>query len=197
MFVNTVVLRSRVDGAATFGELLSDIRDTDLAAFAHADVPYESVVEAVDPVRSEAFAPLTQVWLSVEHNTQVAGPVTAPGGLTVAPFDGGTAIAKVDLMFGVNTADAGLPWTGSVTFATDLFDLSTAEGTAERLVRVLTAVVSAPTFWSGTSTSSRRKNADRSERGPESTRTVTTARRSEPSPTSSIISRRDTCDVTP
>ncbi|WP_169802492.1 non-ribosomal peptide synthetase, partial [Gordonia hydrophobica] len=144
MFVNTVVLRSRVDGGATFDELLSDIRDTDLAAFAHADVPYESVVEAVDPVRSEAFAPLTQVWLSVEHNTQVAGPVTAPGGLTVSPFDDGTAIAKVDLMFGVSTADAGLPWTGSVTFATDLFDRSTAEATAERLVRALTAIVSTP-----------------------------------------------------
>ncbi|MFV3116267.1 non-ribosomal peptide synthase/polyketide synthase [Gordonia amicalis] len=143
MFVNTLVLRSRVDGSATFTELLADIRDTDLAAFAHADVAFESVVEAVDPVRSAAFAPLTQVWLSVE---QGAGRRSAelPNGLVVSPFDGGPTLAKVDLGFGVHTAPAGDPWSGSVTYATDLFDESTVRATADRLIRVLSAVVTAP-----------------------------------------------------
>ncbi|WP_040527714.1 condensation domain-containing protein, partial [Gordonia paraffinivorans] len=56
MFVNTLVFRSRVRGSDSFAELLADVRDTDLAAFAHSDVPFEAVVDAVDPVRSEAFA---------------------------------------------------------------------------------------------------------------------------------------------
>ncbi|WP_222114322.1 condensation domain-containing protein, partial [Gordonia paraffinivorans] len=123
--------------------LLADVRDTDLAAFAHSDVPFEAVVEAVDPVRSEAFAPLTQVWLSVEE-ARAAESVELPGGLELSPFDGAPALAKVDLVFGVYTAESGSPWSGAVTYAADLFDESTVVGFADRLVRVLSAVVSEP-----------------------------------------------------
>ena len=66
MFVNTLVLRTGIQPGDTFADLLGRVRDTDLAAFAHADVPFETVVEALDPVRSEAFSPLAQVILS-EH----------------------------------------------------------------------------------------------------------------------------------
>ena len=55
MFVNTLVLRTGVQPGDTFAELLGRVRATDLAAFANADVPFETVVEALDPVRSEAF----------------------------------------------------------------------------------------------------------------------------------------------
>ncbi|WP_247603510.1 condensation domain-containing protein, partial [Gordonia paraffinivorans] len=143
MFVNTLVLRSRVRGSESFAGLLADVRDTDLAAFAHSDVPFEAVVEAVDPVRSEAFAPLTQVWLSVEE-ARAAESVELPGGLELSPFDGAPALAKVDLVFGVYTAESGSPWSGAVTYAADLFDESTVVGFADRLVRVLSAVVSEP-----------------------------------------------------
>uniref|UniRef100_UPI0035E3D90D non-ribosomal peptide synthetase n=2 Tax=Gordonia paraffinivorans TaxID=175628 RepID=UPI0035E3D90D len=143
MFVNTLVLRSRVRGSESFAGLLADVRDTDLAAFAHSDVPFEAVVEAVDPVRSEAFAPLTQVWLSVE-GARAAESVELPGGLEISPFDGAPALAKVDLVFGVYTAESGSPWSGAVTYAADLFDESTVVGFADRLVRVLSAVVSEP-----------------------------------------------------
>ncbi|GAB85278.1 putative non-ribosomal peptide synthetase [Gordonia rubripertincta NBRC 101908] len=143
MFVNTLVLRSHIDGSATFAELLADVRNTDLAAFAHADVAFESVVEAVDPVRSAAFAPLTQVWLSVEEG---AGQQSAelPNGLVVSPVEDGPTLAKVDLGFGVYTAPAGDPWSGSVTYATDLFDEGTVRATADRLIRVLAAAVADP-----------------------------------------------------
>ncbi len=143
MFVNTLVLRSRVDGSATFAELLADVRDTDLAAFAHADVAFESVVEAVDPVRSAAFAPLTQVWLSVEKGAG-QGAAELPNGLVVSPVEDGPTLAKVDLGFGVGTAPAGEPWSGSITYATDLFDESTVRATADRLIRVLAAAVAEP-----------------------------------------------------
>ncbi|WP_143965713.1 non-ribosomal peptide synthetase [Gordonia zhaorongruii] len=141
MFVNTVVLRTKVDTADSFAEHLAAIRNTDLAAFAHADAPFETVVDAVDPVRSEAFAPLAQVWLSVEDGATGEGAVDLQDQLTVEPFDSGPVIAKVDLLFGVSTAQAGESWTGSVVYATDLFDESTVKSTAERLTRVLSVAV--------------------------------------------------------
>ena len=57
MFVNTLVLRTAVDTGKPFAELLDQVRVTNLDALEYSDVPFESVVEAVDPVRSEAFAP--------------------------------------------------------------------------------------------------------------------------------------------
>ncbi|MBE7194370.1 MAG: amino acid adenylation domain-containing protein, partial [Gordonia polyisoprenivorans] len=95
MFVNTLVLRTRVDGTADFRALLDDVRVTDLDAFANAELPFETLVEALDPVRSEAFAPLAQVMLSFDQAVAgMAGDATAGGalaagevaGLTVTPL---------------------------------------------------------------------------------------------------------------
>ncbi|NEW37025.1 hypothetical protein GV791_31405, partial [Nocardia cyriacigeorgica] len=61
MFVNTVVLRTEVDAATGFAELLHRVRDRDLDAFAYADLPFERLVEVVDPPRSQARHPLFQV----------------------------------------------------------------------------------------------------------------------------------------
>ncbi|MCF8568746.1 amino acid adenylation domain-containing protein [Gordonia sp. HY002] len=144
MFVNTVVLRSQVDTTDSFADHLAAIRNTDLAAFAHADAPFEAVVDAVDPARSEAFAPLAQVWLSVEGGATGDTAVDLQDQLTVEPFESGPVIAKVDMLFGVNTAQAGESWDGSVVYATDLFDESTVAATAERLTRVLASVVRDP-----------------------------------------------------
>ena len=66
MFVNTLVLRTAIESSMSFAQLLDRVRVDDLDAFDHADVPFESVVEAIDPVRSEAFAPLAQVMLSFD-----------------------------------------------------------------------------------------------------------------------------------
>ncbi|WP_308221106.1 condensation domain-containing protein, partial [Gordonia sp. ABSL49_1] len=66
MFVNTLVLRASVDGGQSFAELLDQVSASDVEAFAHGDVPFEAVVDAVKPVRSEAFAPLAQVALNFD-----------------------------------------------------------------------------------------------------------------------------------
>ena len=81
MFVNTVVLRTAIDPAASFAEVMRAVRETDLGAFGHAEVPFERVVEALDPARSAARSPLFQVML-VSQSVAATGvdlPGEAPG----------------------------------------------------------------------------------------------------------------------
>ena len=68
MFVGTLVLRADVDPAASFTDLLARVRSTDLDAFAHADVPFERVVDALAPERSTSHSPLFQVMLEFKNN---------------------------------------------------------------------------------------------------------------------------------
>ncbi|MFD4428862.1 non-ribosomal peptide synthase/polyketide synthase, partial [Nocardia sp. NPDC058497] len=145
MFVNTLVLRTEVAPADTFTELLARVRETDLAAFGHADVPFERLVEVLDPVRSTARNPLFQVMLSLNEDT----PRTlALPGLAVAGFDLPTGVAKFDLELTLtehrddNGAPAGL--TGAFLYATDLFDATTVAGFATRLHRLLDGVLADP-----------------------------------------------------
>lgn len=86
MFVNTLVLRTSIDTARSFAELIAEVRDTDLAAFAHSIVPFEAVVDAVDPVRTEAFAPLAQISLTFGPDRGGAATVEAAG-MQITPMD--------------------------------------------------------------------------------------------------------------
>ncbi|MFI6775439.1 amino acid adenylation domain-containing protein [Nocardia sp. NPDC050412] len=94
MFVNTLVLRTEIDPAMTFDDLLRAVRKVDVAAFGHADVPFERLVELLDPVRSTARHPLFQVMLVFQNlaRTELELP-----GLTVAGVEHGVALAKFDL----------------------------------------------------------------------------------------------------
>ncbi|MET9203195.1 amino acid adenylation domain-containing protein, partial [Gordonia sp. NPDC003585] len=134
MFVNTLVLRTELAPADTVDATLAGVRDTDLAAFDHAGVPFEQVVEAVDPVRSDSFEPLAQTLLVF-----VSAPMPAfdVAGLRVTPRDPGADSAKFDLTFGVRDDGPSTGVSGSVVFATDLFDADTAAGFARGFERVL------------------------------------------------------------
>ncbi len=146
MFVNTLVLRTRIDPDARFTDLLHAVRDTDLDAFAHADVPFERLVEVLNPARSQAHHPLFQVMLSVRD--QPARGLDLPG-LRIEPADVDTGVAKFDLQFtltesrGAQRDPAGI--TVSVNYARDLFDEPTALRLGTRLVRLLAAVAANPT----------------------------------------------------
>ena len=137
MFVNTLVLRTEIDSASGFDAVLDRVRADDLDAFAHADVPFESVVDAINPVRSEAFSPLVQVILSVDPIGADATDAATVNGLTVAPVDITEAPAQVDLNLTVSTGSADEDWSGFLTYATDLFDRATVEEMSRWFLRLL------------------------------------------------------------
>ncbi|MGW0180939.1 amino acid adenylation domain-containing protein, partial [Nocardia sp. NPDC003345] len=145
MFVNTLVLRTEVAPAQPFSELLAQARRTDLAAFSHADIPFERLVDILNPRRSQAHHPLFQVALVFEAATMSdMHSVTLPGlELDIVDFDPG--LAKFDLQLTVGTegvADGRMAMQWS--YATDLFDPETVSEFADRLVRILRAVVANP-----------------------------------------------------
>ncbi|WP_280448849.1 amino acid adenylation domain-containing protein, partial [Nocardia brasiliensis] len=145
MFVNTLVFRSRIDAGEPFTELLARQRETDIQAFANADVPFERLVEVLNPVRSTARHPLFQVGLSFQNLAQSA--LELPG-LTVAGLDIDTALSQFDLHLIATDryGDAGEPEgiTGFFTYATDMFDRNTVQGFVDRFARLLGEIIAAP-----------------------------------------------------
>ncbi|WP_280185550.1 amino acid adenylation domain-containing protein [Nocardia gipuzkoensis] len=149
MFVNTLVLRSDVHPDRSFADLLRTDRDTELAAMAHADIPFERIVEEFgSEARSSGRHPLFQVALSVQDGP--APTLELPGlALRAEPLD--IALAKFDLELRVSNdaVDPGpLPGEPDSVFefvyATELFDARTIETLADRFLRVLTAVTGDP-----------------------------------------------------
>ncbi|WP_405670574.1 amino acid adenylation domain-containing protein [Streptomyces sp. NBC_01530] len=171
-FLNTLVLRTDVSGNPTFTQLLTRVRDTDLAAFENQDLPFEHLVEIIAPPRTAARHPLFQVMLSFDTNTEAAFDLP---GLTTSEFEiPGHETAKFDLNFllrGSYEPD-GRPTgiTGIIAYATDLFDHHTVQALAERLSHLLAELTSDPDQPIGKvevlDTAQRNVNPDRLETRP-------------------------------
>ncbi|MFB7758246.1 condensation domain-containing protein, partial [Streptomyces sp. NPDC056121] len=144
-FVNTLVLRNDTSGDPTFGELVARSKEVVLGAFGHQDLPFERLVEIVNPVRSTARHPLFQVMLAFQNNTV---PRLELDGLTVTPHEATAPIAKFDLsfdlaeQFAADGTPAGIA--GSLEYALDLFDQERAEQISTWLTRLLTAATHHP-----------------------------------------------------
>ena len=154
-FVNTLVLRVDLAGDPTVAELLARVRQRSLAAFEHQDVPFEVLVERLNPTRSLAHHPLVQVmlaWQNWQDNDPAAGVVL--GDLQVTPLPADTHTARMDLTFSLaeRWTEAGQPAgiAGAVEFRTDVFDPASIEVLIERLARVLGALTADPArrVWS-------------------------------------------------
>ncbi|WP_191095011.1 amino acid adenylation domain-containing protein [Streptomyces kanamyceticus] len=145
-FVNTLVLRTDVSGDPTFRELLDRVRVTDLDAYAHQDLPFERVVEALNPARSTSRNPLFQHMLMLRG--QSAGTSFDLPGIQASEFPVVAHIAEFDTFFAAHECfdddgePAGLRW--DIEYATDLFDHATVETMAVRLVNLLTGVAERP-----------------------------------------------------
>ncbi|MFE9581040.1 amino acid adenylation domain-containing protein [Nocardia sp. NPDC006044] len=145
MFVNTTVSRTRIDLAESFAALLDRTRDRDLVNFAHSEVPFEHVVDAVNPVRSPGRHPLYQVGFAFQNFGKAS--LELPG-LTFSGLDVDTRTAKTDLHIAVvdEHADDGTPGHIIIRFnyATDLFDEPTVQRFLEAYIRVLHQVAADP-----------------------------------------------------
>ncbi|WP_413754280.1 non-ribosomal peptide synthase/polyketide synthase [Streptomyces sp. R-74717] len=144
-FVNTLVLRTDTSGEPTFAELLGRVRETALSAFAHQDVPFEHLVEVLNPSRSLSHHPLFQTGLVVQNAP--GGEFELPG-LRAAGMAVSTGTSRLDLTFGLaeqhgsDGTPAGL--SGAVEYSADLFDRSTVEALFARWTKLLAAVAAAP-----------------------------------------------------
>ncbi|MFD6859888.1 non-ribosomal peptide synthase/polyketide synthase [Rhodococcus sp. NPDC060090] len=157
MFVNTVVLRTPVPAAATFAALLTDVTDRDLDAFAHTDIPFETVVETADPIRSTAHSPLFQVSLEFQNTERAAlelphltvqgvplDPTVCNFDLELLVADAGGTRGAADAAGVLDTGTEGGGLEAAFVYATDLFDAATVAGFAARLTRLLDAVTTDP-----------------------------------------------------
>ncbi|MGW4019050.1 amino acid adenylation domain-containing protein, partial [Rhodococcus ruber] len=145
MFVNTLVLRTPIEPDETFAALLGRVREIDLGAFGHAEIPFERLVEVLNPARSQARHPLFQVMLAFQN---LARTTLELPGLSISAMDFDARVAKFDLQFTLTESidELGAPagMAAELSYATDLFDESTVVSVAERFVRVLGAVAADP-----------------------------------------------------
>ena len=142
-FVNTWVLRVGVHSQHRFSDVLHQVREEALNAYSNQDVPFERLVEQLNPARSTAHHPLFQVGMAFQNNV---GPEAVEiDGISVEPIAMSAHAAKYDLDFSLTEVpanDATAPMAaGVVTYATDLFDRATIERLATFFVRVVEAVV--------------------------------------------------------
>ena len=140
-FVNTLVLRTDLSGDPDFRTLLGRVRDTDLAAYAHQDLPFERLVEILNPARSLSRHPLFQVALTFQSDVR-AQPTLA--GLEAVGEPVPNTSAKFDLSVSVRENRDGSGMDGQIEYDADLYDAASIELLSARLVRVLQAVCADP-----------------------------------------------------
>jgi amino acid adenylation domain-containing protein/non-ribosomal peptide synthase protein (TIGR01720 family) len=138
-FVNNLVIRSDLSGWPTFSELLTHVRETTIAAFAHQDLPFERLVEAMQVERDQSRTPLFQMVMVLQNATDQE--LHLPG-LTLTKINEETGTAKFDLTLLLAETGAGL--VGQVEYSTDLFDKATVERMIGHFKQLAGAVVADP-----------------------------------------------------
>ncbi|MCF7223867.1 amino acid adenylation domain-containing protein, partial [Marilutibacter chinensis] len=136
-FLNTLALRVRTEGDPTVAELLAQVKRTTLEGYAHQDLPFEQVVEAVQPVRSLSHNLMFQAMLTLD-NTPRGGTLSLPG----------VEMSQMELLYYKAHFDLGLFFadegqdvlSGELEFATDLFDRGTIERLRDQFILVLEAM---------------------------------------------------------
>ena len=139
-FVNTLVLRTRVGGEARFRELLEQVRGVTLGAYEHQDLPFEKLVEELQPERHLNHNPIFQVLFSLQ-NTPTLERLTEAATSESAP-QVGTGTAKFDLALFTAETDTGLLC--GLEYNTDLFKASTIERMAGHYQRLIECIVADP-----------------------------------------------------
>jgi amino acid adenylation domain-containing protein len=138
-FVNTLVLRTDLSGDPTFRELLGRVREVAIEAYDHQDLPFEKLVEELNPERTLSHSPLLQVMMVLQKGS-AAGLQLADLSVTPLPLD--VVASKFDLL--ASFADTGEEITASFQYNTDLFDSSTVRRILGHLKVLLGGIVDDP-----------------------------------------------------
>ncbi|MBC6431552.1 amino acid adenylation domain-containing protein [Nostoc sp. HG1] len=138
-FVNSLVMRTNLSGDPSFSELLGRVREMAMDAYSHQDLPFEMLVEALQPERDLGHTPLFQVMFVLE-NTPI--PQIELAGLNVTPLMTASTTAKFDLTLAMENTATGL--VGWWVYNTDLFDVSTIERMTGHFLRLLEGIVANP-----------------------------------------------------
>ncbi len=138
-FVNTLVLRTGLSGDPTVAEMLARVRETAVGAYAHQDLPFEHLVEKLQPQRDLSRNPLFQLMLNL-LGTPAGGVAT--GDLTVSRLDSAVGTALFDLQVYLTETGEGIA--AGWEYSTDLFDLSTVERLAGHFTSLLEGMVAHP-----------------------------------------------------
>ncbi|MBD2819268.1 amino acid adenylation domain-containing protein [Xenorhabdus sp. 42] len=136
-FVNTLALRVRLDDNPTISELLARVKNHALKAYAHQDLPFEQLVEALKPPRSLSYSPIFQVMLSVD-NTPGQQNIELPG-TVISAINPTENVSQFALSLSVNDTEEGL--TGDLEYSSDLFDPASIERIAGYLKTMLAAMI--------------------------------------------------------
>ena len=138
-FVNTLVVRTDLSGDPTFMELIARVRVASLGDFEHQELPFEFLVDELQPRRNLSYTPLVQVLLILQNTPRVE--LTLPG-LTVSVEEPETHVAKFDISVSLTEANAGLA--GEIEFNTDLFNAATIGRMAGHFENMLDAMTRNP-----------------------------------------------------
>jgi len=138
-FVNTLVLRADLSGSPSFKELLSRVKDTCVAADANQDLPFEKLVQELQPERDQSRNPLFQVMFVLQNATP---PFTGIPGLRIEPLEVATTRSPFDLSLFLRERDG--KYIGYIEYRTDLFDRDRIERMAGHFQTLLEAIVADP-----------------------------------------------------
>ncbi|HEX3560510.1 MAG TPA: amino acid adenylation domain-containing protein [Pyrinomonadaceae bacterium] len=138
-FVNTLVLRARVTDGMSFRELLRQVRESALEAYVHQDLPFEKLVEELQPERTLSHSPIFQIMFHLQN--AVTEGLSLPG-LSMSLLEVETRTAKFDLSLAMAESKQGLA--GRLTYNTDLFEAATVGRMAAHFARLLEAAVLNP-----------------------------------------------------
>ena len=138
-FVNTVVLRTKLTGNPNFREILNQVRQVATDAHNYQDIPYNQVVEALNPQRNLSYNPVFQILFDLQHS--LTDKLQLPG-LTLQPFLGEHSISKFDLSLIIE--DRGTELIGAWEYSSDLFTQETISRITENFQTLLNGIVNNP-----------------------------------------------------
>jgi amino acid adenylation domain-containing protein len=141
LFVNTLAIRGRLDGDPTFRDLLARVREATLGAYEHQDVPFERLVEELNPERSLSHSPVFQVMFALQNTPAAEGGAELEG-LALSGLSRARETSQYDLSLALHEMDDGLA--ARLEYATDLFVPGTMERFAAHFVRLLDAALDDP-----------------------------------------------------